>query len=189
MLDLLGMADAILRDAAHETHLMCERSVARPPPDLSDLSDSDDESSDGDESATSAASASPEFPDPCDHVPDSSGAQANNSSSAWAVHADSDVLTTFLTDAPWDILLRSRECMPHLRCVLFSSLHVAGHTQNVQVSAPRSRATPPQTHVSLHATALRCAGRQDSHKKGSNDSASKPSRDSPRARRFCALPR
>ena len=45
MLDMLSMADSILRDAAHETHLMCERSVARPPPDLSDLSDSDDESS------------------------------------------------------------------------------------------------------------------------------------------------
>jgi hypothetical protein len=90
MLDLLSMADAILRDAAHETHLMCERSVACPSPDLSDLSDSDDDSSDGDESATSAASASPEFPAPCDHVPDSSGAQASNSSSSWAAHADSD---------------------------------------------------------------------------------------------------
>ena len=90
MLDLLSMADSILRNAAHETHLMCERSVVRPPPDLSDLSDSDDESSDGDKTATSAASASPEFPEPCDHVPDSLGAQASNSSSAWAFHDNAD---------------------------------------------------------------------------------------------------
>jgi hypothetical protein len=69
---------------------MCERSVVRPPTDLSDLSDSDDESSDGDETATSAASASPEFPEPCDHVPDSSGAQTSNLSSAWAIHDDND---------------------------------------------------------------------------------------------------
>ena len=87
MLDLLGMADAILRDAAHEMHLMCERSVAHPPPDLSDLSDSDDDPSDGDGSATDAASASPDFPEPCNHVPDSSGVQTNSSSSPWAAHA------------------------------------------------------------------------------------------------------
>ena len=86
MLDLLSVADAILRDAAHETHLMCERSVAHPPPDLSDLSDSGSESSDDDKSASSAASSSPDLPDPCDHAPGSSGAQANNSSSARAVH-------------------------------------------------------------------------------------------------------
>ena len=78
MLDMLSMADSILQDAAHETHLMCERSVARPPPDLSDLSNSDDESSDDDETTAGAAAASPALPEPCDHAPGSPGTQAFN---------------------------------------------------------------------------------------------------------------
>jgi hypothetical protein len=89
MLGLLGTADSILRDAAHETHLMCERSVARPLPDLSDLSDSGNESSDDDKSTVSTTSSSPDLPDQCDHAPGSSGARANNSSSAWNVDDDS----------------------------------------------------------------------------------------------------
>ena len=93
------------------------------------------------------------------------------------------ILTTSLTSAPWDILLLSHECMPHPRCVCFSNLHMAEHPNMCRYRPPHSRATPPQTHVSLHATALRCAGRQDSHKKGSNDSASRPPRGSSRARR------
>jgi hypothetical protein len=128
MLDLLSMADSVLQNAAHKMHLMCERSVVRPPPDLSDLSDSDDESSDGDDTATSAASASPEFPEPCDHVPDSSALRLAIQAQHGPSTTTTTILAKFLTSAPWDILLLSRECMPHLRCVHFLSLRVAGHT-------------------------------------------------------------
>jgi hypothetical protein len=56
-------------------------------------------------------------------------------------------------------------------------------SKRVRTSVPRSRAAPARDHISLHATALGCAGSQDGQKKGSNDSVSRPTRGSPRARK------
>ena len=184
MLDMLGGADSVLRLAAHETHLVCERSVVRPPPDLSDLSDSDDDTSDGGEAFTDAGSVSPEFPEPCDHVPDTSGPQASNSDSAWACHDDGNDDDAF-SDVPdtcplgYTPTITRVYATPEMRA-FFESARRRTHA-NVRVSDPCVRVPPPRAHVSLHSPALGCAGRQDGQKKGSNDSASAPSRDSPRA--------